>query len=246
MSLSDRYTVLLDKCANSLTTWKTLIDEHLEDPNKAAELQKIDSITKEYCRIDDNHQRSEKALALLKESVSDHRENQSIDDLFQKLLAEQDVHEPTEHELWRQLFANDMSIQEVVPKKKKDKTEYETVDDSLMCSSSFSAPVDPITKVVIRKPMRNLKCKHIYDSQSIYDYIRQSKSKAKCPYVGCQNNRLRPTDLVADDRLEQQISQHLASQESQSSDSESDDTDDWLVFNVIIKMTSFYLFFLFK
>lgn len=224
MSLGDRYSALLDKCVGSLTTWQNFIHENLEGRDKEIERAKLQEIVKEYCIIDINHDRSVKAITLLEEALTDASQTYNVDTIYAEKLSEQETGDPTDNEIWRQLFNNDLSIQEVKFKKRKDRAQYEEVDDSLLCSSAFTAPTDPITKLIIRKPVRNKKCKHVYD-HSIYDYIRQSRNKAKCPYMGCKNNRLIPDDLQEDRQLEEQITQYLATQESQQSTDDDDDSD---------------------
>jgi len=225
MSLSDRYSTILDKCVGSLATWKNFINENMEGSDKDTQMAKLQQIAEEYCLIDENHKRSENAIKSVDEAITNPLENYSIDELYNKKLEEQPNNDPTTNEIWEQLFNNNASIQEIIPKKKKDKTQYEAVDDSLLCSSSFTAPVDPITKTIIRKPIRNKKCKHVYDNQSIYDYIRQSKNKAKCPYMGCKNNKLVVGDLQEDAQLEEKITQYLQSQANEEDSEDDDDSD---------------------
>ncbi|XP_050309026.1 E3 SUMO-protein ligase NSE2-like [Anthonomus grandis grandis] len=219
MSLHDRYTILLDKCVSSLTTWKNLINETLEDGDLETETVRIKEMAKEYCIIDNNHKKSENAIKALEDHMSDPSQSYDIDDLYSQKFMEQPDKDPTENEIWRQLFCDDLSIQEVkMINKNKTASQYEQVDDSLLCSTSFAPPVDPISKTIIRKPIRNKRCNHVYDKNSIYDYIRQSKNKAKCPYMGCRNNKLLVQHLVEDGSLEEQISQFLANHQSSDED----------------------------
>ncbi|XP_066258475.1 E3 SUMO-protein ligase NSE2-like [Euwallacea similis] len=230
MSLNDRYSTLLDKCVNSLTTWKNFINENLEDPDKKTETAKLKEIAQKYCIIDDNYQKCKKVITLVEEIVSDPSQDYVIDELYQQKLSTQTETIHTDHEIWDQLFHNTCSILEVVPENRQNNNTYEDIGDSLMCSTSFTLPVDPISKRVIRKPLRNIKCKHVYDSETIYDYIRQSKKRAMCPYVGCKNNKLTPADLKEDKQLETQILQHLTAQgdsfEEEKMDTSGSDNDD--------------------
>lgn len=221
MALNERYSAILDKCIGSLTTWKKFIEENLRGSDKDTEIAKLKSLAQEYCTVDGNHKRSENAIQTVEECITDPAQIYNVDALFKEKLEGQPIEDPTLNEIWGQLFQNDLSIQEIMPKKKKDHTQFEEIDDSLLCSSSFSAPVDPISKTIIRKPVRNKKCKHVYDSSSIYDYIRQSRNKARCPYVGCKNNKLVTSDFQEDRQLEEKITQYLATQENEASDDDS-------------------------
>ncbi|XP_066145636.1 E3 SUMO-protein ligase NSE2-like [Euwallacea fornicatus] len=232
MSLHDRYSIFLDKCVNSLTTWKNFINENLEDPEKEVEVAKLKEIAQKFCTIDNKYQNSKKAIILVEETISDPSQDYLIDELYQQKLSTQSETVHTDHEIWDQLFHNNCSILEVVPKNSQEDSTYEDIGDSLMCSTSFTLPLDPIRKGVIRKPLRNIKCKHIYDSETIYDYIRQSKKKAMCPYIGCKNNKLTPADLQEDLLLEKQILRHIATQggssrnEEEEMDTSGSDNDD--------------------
>lgn len=222
MLFNERYASILDKCVTSLTTWKTFIQENLKEQEYDVETTKLQDITRRYCEIDNNFQRAVETIKLVENAVSDPSQNYNIDAMYQENLLKQDIQDPTSNEIWQQICCDDVTVRVIKPKKQKNNEHYEEINDSVMCSSAFSAPIDPISKGVIQKPLRNRKCRHVYDSQSIYDYIRQSGRKARCPYVGCKNNSLAPDDLLVDSQLEQQISQFLAQQETESSGSDED------------------------
>nr|CAH7759161.1 unnamed protein product [Callosobruchus chinensis] len=76
-----------------------------------------------------------------------------------------------------------------------------------------------MTKKVIKNPYRNKRCNHVYEYNSIVDYVKQQRHRAKCPYIGCTNHKLRIVDLVVDRELATQITQHLENQ-NESSDEE--------------------------
>jgi len=46
---------------------------------------------------------------------------------------------------------------------------------------------DPISQKVIVDPVRNTRCGHVYDRNTISVHIKATGGKAKCPYVGCTN-----------------------------------------------------------
>uniref|UniRef100_G3MRK4 E3 SUMO-protein ligase NSE2 n=2 Tax=Amblyomma TaxID=6942 RepID=G3MRK4_AMBMU len=58
--------------------------------------------------------------------------------------------------------------------------------------------IDPITQKNIEVPVKNMKCGHIYDKNSISHYIKIT-NRPRCPCLGCGNKSLlRMEDLVDD------------------------------------------------
>lgn len=55
--------------------------------------------------------------------------------------------------------------------------------------------LDPFTLKLIKKPVRNKICKHIYDQESI-DKMFQGKLFMSCPLVGCSNKRFTKKDIL--------------------------------------------------
>ena len=65
--------------------------------------------------------------------------------------------------------------------------------------------VDPITKKEIEEPVRNVKCKHIYEEATIYNMMeqaRKSKKPVRCPYIGCSEKDFKKADLVKEEKME--------------------------------------------
>lgn len=61
-------------------------------------------------------------------------------------------------------------------------TELELLEEE----SGETVSIDPITKKPIEHPVRNKKCKHIYDKSSFLTFIR-SGNNPRCPTMGCAN-----------------------------------------------------------
>lgn len=56
--------------------------------------------------------------------------------------------------------------------------------------------IDPITKRPIQDPIRNTRCGHIYEHQTILQHIKR-KNRARCPVAGCKDQEpLRVENLV--------------------------------------------------
>lgn len=53
---------------------------------------------------------------------------------------------------------------------------------------------DPITKQDIKVPVQSSKCKHVFEKETIENYLAQSK---KCPQAGCTNKRMTVRELVS-------------------------------------------------
>lgn len=51
---------------------------------------------------------------------------------------------------------------------------------------SESVLIDPVSKKPIERPVRNIRCKHVYDKVSITNFI-SSASNPRCPTMGCMN-----------------------------------------------------------
>lgn len=70
-------------------------------------------------------------------------------------------------------------------------------------------PIDPFTQKEIEIPVRNVRCKHVYDKSGILNYINQKAGQnksAKCPTIGCLNkSKLTFNDLVEDLELKEKI-----------------------------------------
>ncbi|CAH1178994.1 unnamed protein product [Phaedon cochleariae] len=230
MALYERLEENLDKCIRSLDIWKQLINENCDDEQeKRMEMEKLTNCVKSYCDIDKQIKSTENALRKLDEKMNDpdSKGSEDIDHLFQEYLQD----DPTastnnykESPLWKKVIGGHSDVVEVRQKKSKiDDTQFEELGDSLLCSNVFAPPIDPISKTVIQHPYKNKRCKHVYEYGTISNYIKQMKNKAKCPYIGCNNNNLRLTDLVEDGNLQVQISQYLETQQEEDDDSEDED-----------------------
>lgn len=69
--------------------------------------------------------------------------------------------------------------------------------------------IDPITKAVMRRPVKNIHCNHTYDFDSIVKMIKsKGKKQMKCPYQGCVNTvPLSTDDLVPDEAASRKLQQ---------------------------------------
>ncbi|KAM8703504.1 hypothetical protein ACLKA7_008172 [Drosophila subpalustris] len=87
---------------------------------------------------------------------------------------------------------------------------------------------DPWTKGLMLNPVRNIKCGHHYDSDSVMSVIRSNMS-VRCPVVGCASKiYIQPSHLQADVALQQKIIEHKAVEAAQESfgSSEEDENEE--------------------
>lgn len=56
--------------------------------------------------------------------------------------------------------------------------------------------IDPYTKQLIAKPVKNKVCLHIYDQSSV-DIMFQRKLFISCPYIGCTNSNFTKRDILS-------------------------------------------------
>jgi len=57
----------------------------------------------------------------------------------------------------------------------------------------------PITLKPMVQPYRNRTCKHVFEKEAVINYIRNmrdKRSKARCPNLGCTNKDLKLNDFV--------------------------------------------------
>lgn len=225
--LVDNEEELFEKCVEDLKSWKTLITKYLDEDEQIEEVEKLKNVVQGICEIDEKFKRNQRAIEKV-DNYLDQMEDPgdvNIDNLFEEMLSSEpasSANDLTSYPIWQTIFESDADLMVVEQKKLKqlDASQFEEIDESLLCSNVFTPPVDPMSKTVIKNPYKNKVCKHVYEHSTILSYIKQLRHKAKCPYIGCKNVHLRANDLVEDRQLQTQITQYLTEQVSQSSDSD--------------------------
>lgn len=115
---------------------------------------------------------------------------------------------------------------QAIPSQANPETSQSVMEDGMMVQDVLIVTIDPITKSMIKNPVRNKKCKHVYDKSSIVDAI-QLKGLARCPYVGCSNKNVKLADLVEDREMKQKLmAMHPEHFTNQTMIMELDDDDD--------------------
>lgn len=220
---------LIEKCVDQSKSWKNLMQQYLDEDEKLPGLEKLKSHVQDIVQIDLKYKKYQAAFKKVDEYLDKNEDpsNVDVDKVFSELLnnAESSSNSGvTRTQIWQDVFQNEDDIMIVEKKNKKQlcDSQFDELDDSLLCSNVFTPPVDPISKTIIRNPFRNKKCKHVYEHKTIIDYINQLGHKAKCPYIGCNNKHLSKRDLVEDNQLQTNITQYLDTHdENQSSSDES-------------------------
>jgi len=83
----------------------------------------------------------------------------------------------------------------------KPRPKSSSSDDDLIVVKTEYNTIDPITKKEIVDPVRNKKCNHIYERETILqtiDVAKQNGKTVKCPYMGCNCRDFRKSDLIKD------------------------------------------------
>ncbi|EDV52971.1 E3 SUMO-protein ligase NSE2 [Drosophila erecta] len=82
---------------------------------------------------------------------------------------------------------------------------------------------DPWSKALMKNPVRNEKCGHIYDRDSVMLIIKDNIG-IRCPVLGCGNTTyIQPAHLVEDAKVRQMVIQRMAEEIEDSTASEDDE-----------------------
>ena len=81
----------------------------------------------------------------------------------------------------------------------EDEPQTEDIDDDLAMTQTEINTVCPISKVEMKKPVRNSACGHVYDKASIEHILRQRPGSI-CPVVGCPNKMSVQRDQLKEDK----------------------------------------------
>lgn len=86
-----------------------------------------------------------------------------------------------------------------------DGVPLEGQDDDIVMTQAAVSTQDPITKLTMTDPVKNLLCGHVYERNSILELVRKNKS-TKCPIAGCPNNKpVTPADLIDDSEMKMML-----------------------------------------
>ncbi|KAI8042326.1 uncharacterized protein LOC128261780 [Drosophila gunungcola] len=90
------------------------------------------------------------------------------------------------------------------------------------------SPYDPWTKALLRNPVRNTVCGHIYDRDVVHGLIKNNPG-IRCPVAGCANRTyIHPAHLIEGAEIKQQMLQLIiqdALTDSQELSSDDEDTN---------------------
>lgn len=81
-------------------------------------------------------------------------------------------------------------------------------DEIQQVSEPAQVPKDPITKQNIRVAVRSTICGHVYDKESMEDYIKKkekARKQVQCPVAGCTNRSMKRIELVPDEEINKLI-----------------------------------------
>ena len=81
----------------------------------------------------------------------------------------------------------------------ENEPQTEDIDDDLEMTQTEINTICPISKVEMKKPVRNSACGHVYDKASIEHILRQRPGSI-CPVVGCPNKMSVQKDQLKEDK----------------------------------------------
>lgn len=192
---------LFNSCINSLESCIDTVKKYSDDKAKQIKYLK-EVITKEYCNIDLEYERSTEAFRKVEERLNKDDIDGSTDvlRLYENYLGKEKKSDHLTHPVWYRIVKTerDDSLQ-ILERTVNDvdDAEYENIDDSIMCSQTKAQAIDPLTKVAIKKPCKNKRCGHFYDFETISMHIKRKKKAPTCPYLGCTET-VRMSDLAVE------------------------------------------------
>ena len=80
-----------------------------------------------------------------------------------------------------------------------DEPQTEDIDDDLAMTQTEISTTCPISKMEMKKPVKNSACGHVYDKASI-EHILRHRPGSICPVVGCPNKRAVQMDHLKEDK----------------------------------------------
>lgn len=203
----DQWKDTLNTAVNNIGSF-IQVCQNIFDENEMNELdQTFGDIVKGFCMVDIEHQATIESLNKTKQYYEDKNNDMDVpvekcyEKFYEKRMNKNLNKQIEKHSLWARYRSNFEEIEE------EDNRETVDEDSGLVSMDVFVPPTDPISKTLIRNPVRNNKCGHIYEKDTILVLI---KKNTRCPYIGCPNKQhITPANLIEDDKLKRQIERHL-------------------------------------
>ncbi|KAH8367604.1 E3 SUMO-protein ligase NSE2-like [Drosophila serrata] len=100
------------------------------------------------------------------------------------------------------------------------------VEDDMETGGEIFSMYDPWSKALMRNPVRNTHCRHLYDRDSVFAVIKNNIG-IRCPVLGCANNKyIQPGHLVRDLKVQKIVRARIAEEAQEQEVSSSEDDDD--------------------
>lgn len=194
---------LLTKALDAINKSAVICKTHGGDAEETAEyIEDLQSCVENYSNIDRSFSSFERALNRTEEFYKQSDLTQSIsveekcEEFIQKLEKKAEKHSkehPFMHKFTQILEDIDISRQ----------SRIECVSEE-----DFVPPIDPISKMPFKNPVRNTVCNHLYDADSIKSLLTM-KHNTKCPYIGCVSyGTVQLSNLVPDKELKRKIDRY--------------------------------------
>lgn len=175
-TLKDRKDNMVKFAINSIEFTARLCKKVLDEKDVPDKLEELSKHVEKYCDLDLKYDIHTKALQQTEDFYKNlEDENKDSFDtkykyFYNKEKAKRKKNSITTHPYMIEYLRG---IEDEECAKNSDEETEET----------FTPPVDPITKAPIRNPVRNTKCGHIYENESIRTLI--ANKNTRCPYIGC-------------------------------------------------------------
>ncbi|KAJ8894081.1 hypothetical protein PR048_006691 [Dryococelus australis] len=236
MSQNDEISRLILTSKNTLASSAKLIARLMEGSERKGHLQEFERILGDLCKLGEEHKNVCVAMEEVKKACKrparrsrGEDENANVDcpeaptenpqAMYRaKLKALQGV--TPDVSLHPDMMAFKTMLREVLC------YDYGADDDEDVVLTAAEINIhDPFTRRVIVDPVKNIKCGHSYDRETIEEMLK--KGSIKCPYLSCPNRtEVRLVDLEPDKKLMKHLETQRATVDSTSSDvAELDDSE---------------------
>ncbi|XP_023937832.2 E3 SUMO-protein ligase NSE2 [Bicyclus anynana] len=180
------------------------------DEERDSELELLKNCVREYCAMEAKQGFEAEALVRAKRDI-DASNLDSLDEKFNahfnSLLAQRPPN-----------IDNHPAVREFDKRVRNGlKKPAQNLDESdIAITETQETYVDAITKMLIKDPVRNTMCGHVYERSAILAHIK-SRTRVRCPVMGCVNREpMQISHLVEDEEIRLRIAQQSAATNNQS------------------------------
>ncbi|GLV34890.1 quijote [Carabus blaptoides fortunei] len=200
-TLKNRKDNLVKSAISSIALTARLCKKVLDEKDLPDKLEELSKHVKKYCELDINYDIHAKALQQTEDFYKDLEDenNDSFDAKFKHFYDKEKVTHKNS------INTHPYMVEYIASRFENEECEKNSDEDT---DERFTPPVDPITKAPIRNPVRNTKCGHVYENDSIRTLI--AKKNTRCPYIGCPALQYIQIDhLTVEENLKRKIDAYM-------------------------------------